>query len=155
MRGADRPRTERARTLRRDQTGMERRLWQRLRARQLAGAKFVRQEPVGPYFADFACREARLIVELDGGQHGGPRDALRDARIEALGYRVLRFWNTDVAGNMDGVLEAIMVARDGRGSHPAPHPGPLPACGEREQATPVPSPSPRKRGEGRGEGESV
>ncbi len=101
-------RTDRARTLRRQATAAETRLWQRLRARQVAEAKFVRQYPIGPYFADFCCRAARLVVEVDGGQHADdPRDALRTHAIEAAGYVVLRFWNDDALTNTDGVLAEI------------------------------------------------
>jgi very-short-patch-repair endonuclease len=91
-------------------------LWQRLRARQLEGEKFVNQFQIGNYVADFASRTARLAVELDGGQHGPDRDAARTAIIERYGYRVLRFWNHDVLADPDSVLEAIrqelLIARD-------------------------------------------
>src|SRR4051794_34506858 len=100
-----------ARRLRRDSTDAERRLWYRLRARQIDGAKFVRQEPIGPYVVDFICRERRLIVEVDGGQHAtDPRDAVRDRMLSDHGYRVLRFWNNDVLSNTEGVLESIAAA---------------------------------------------
>jgi len=100
-------RTDRARTLRRQATAAETRLWQRLRARQVAEAKFVRQYPIGPYFADFCCRAARLVVEVDGGQHSEAADTSRTRAIEAAGYVVLRFWNDDVLTNTDGVLAEI------------------------------------------------
>ena len=96
-----------ARKLRRNQTEAEKRLWWHLRARQLEGAKFVRQFPIGPHIADFACRDAHLAIELDGGQHSEEGDAPRTAIIEAFGYRIIRFWNHDVLANTDGVLEAI------------------------------------------------
>ncbi len=98
-----------ARTLRRNATEVEARLWQRLRARQIEGAKFVRQFAIGSYVADFACRSARLVIELDGGQHGErtEEDAERTRVIEAHGYTVVRFWNNDVVENIAGVLEAI------------------------------------------------
>ena len=97
-----------ARKLRRDMTDAEALLWWRLRGRQL-GAKFVRQFPIGDAVADFACRSARLVVELDGGQHvrAVEADALRTRMIEAHGYAVIRFWNNDVMENLDGVLQAI------------------------------------------------
>ena len=95
-----------ARTLRRAMTEAEARLWSQLRGQQL-GRKFVRQFPIGPHVADFACRGARLVIELDGGQHGPEKDAARTALIETYGYRVIRFWNNDVLENTDGVLEAI------------------------------------------------
>jgi len=111
MRDANSARTSRSRRLRRDQTDAERRLWYRLRSRQIEGAKFVRQDPIGPYVVDFVCRERRLIIEVDGGQHAtDPRDAKRDAWLRERGYRVMRFWNNDVLGNTDGVLEAIAEA---------------------------------------------
>jgi len=103
----------RARMLRVNQTEMERKLWGALRAKRLAGLKFARQRPVGPYIADFLCADARLIVELDGDQHGGDgviRDARRTAVLETFGYRVIRFWNFEVQDNFDGVLEGILVA---------------------------------------------
>ena len=101
--------TERARRLRDAPTDAEARLCSRLRAGQLASAKFVRQLPIGPYVTDFACRSAKLVVELDGGQHASraEQDAQRSHLIEAHGYTVIRFWNNDVLGNTDGVLEAI------------------------------------------------
>ena len=104
-----------ARALRANQTEVEARLWQRLRDRQLAGAKFRRQAPFGPYIADFACLAAKLIVELDGGQHADNEeaDAARTAWLEGQGFRVLRFWNNDVLANTDGVLEEILAALPG------------------------------------------
>ena len=100
--------TNRARELRRNATDAEHRLWNALRNRQLANAKFVRQRPIGPFIADFACRSARIAIELDGGQHAeNDRDANRTRVIEAHGYRVIRFWNDEVLENLDGVLETI------------------------------------------------
>ena len=97
-----------ARKLRRDFTEAETRLWAQLRNRRLLGFKFRRQAPVGRHVADFLCEEARLIVELDGGQHAdNSADAARTAALESAGYHVLRFWNHDVLGNTDGVLEEI------------------------------------------------
>ena len=111
MRGADTKRTTRARRLRRDATDAERRLWYRLRARQIDDAKFVRQEPIGPYVVDFVCREQHIVIEVDGGQHAtDPRDAPRERWLRENGYRVLRFWNNDVLANTEGVLEAIAAA---------------------------------------------
>ncbi|MDX2223072.1 MAG: endonuclease domain-containing protein [Rhodospirillaceae bacterium] len=101
--------TMRARGLRRRQTDAESVFWSRVRNRQLDGAKFKRQVPIGRFVADFACYEARLIVELDGGQHDAQsaRDIERTQAIEGLGYRVVRFWNNDVLSNIDGVLDAL------------------------------------------------
>jgi very-short-patch-repair endonuclease len=96
-----------ARRLRANQTDAEECLWHHLRGRRLEGEKFVRQLQIDNYVADFACRTARLAVELDGGQHDAMRDAARTAIIGNYGYRVLRYWNSDVLANTDGVLEAI------------------------------------------------
>ena len=107
-----RPRsTELARKLRNEATPAERLLWRYL-SRSQTGAKFSRQTPVGPYIADFLCREARLIIELDGFSHDvqPERDAVRDARLGELGFRVLHFTNADVMGNVDGVVRAISLA---------------------------------------------
>ncbi|HTU12607.1 MAG TPA: endonuclease domain-containing protein [Allosphingosinicella sp.] len=105
-----------ARRLRRDQTEAEERLWHHLRGRRCEGEKFVRQFQIDHYVADLACRTARLAIELDGGQHDPARDAARTAIIEKYGYRVIRFWNDDVLGNTDGVLEVIrqelLIARN-------------------------------------------
>ena len=107
-------RTIRARDLRRRATEAERHLWQFLRNRKMAERKWRRQEPIGPYFADFACRDARLAVELDGSQHGEPDnleyDEERTAFIEARGWRVLRFSNREVLLETDAVLDGILVA---------------------------------------------
>ena len=110
MRDIDASLTEVARKLRRNQTDAERLLWSKLRAGQLGGAKFRRQFPLPPYVADFCCGAARLIVEVDGGQHGESveADETRDEFFERRGCRVIRFWNTDVLGNVDGVLEEIL-----------------------------------------------
>jgi primosomal protein N' (replication factor Y) len=96
----------RARRLRGGGTEAEARLWAALR-REALGVRFRRQHPVPPYVADFACVEALLIVEVDGGQHGGAADAKRDATLAASGWRVKRYWNNAVLENLDGVLEDI------------------------------------------------
>lgn len=103
---------KRARQLRKTQTDVERKLWSLLRGRQFEGLKFRRQVPIGPYVADFACFDAKLIVELDGGQHGlqTKRDAARTARLAKNGFRVLRFWNTEFIENPEGVMTAIAYA---------------------------------------------
>jgi very-short-patch-repair endonuclease len=118
-----------ARRLRRAQTDAERTLWFRLRDRRLAGLKFRRQMPIGSYIADFCCEHARLIIELDGGQHAdrNAQDMKRTADLAAYGYLVLRFWNNDVINNIDGVLETILTTA----RQDPPHPNPLP-YGERE-----------------------
>jgi len=110
-----------ARELRQRQTDAEAMLWARLRDRQLAGVKFRRQQPIGDYIVDFVSLDKRIIVEIDGGQHGEEiqeeRDAERTARLQSGGYRVLRFWNNDVLQNTEGVLERIMEAV---GNSPSP-----------------------------------
>ncbi len=99
-----------AKQLRSDSTDVERLLWRYLRAHRLADVKFRRQVPIGPYIADFVCFEARLVVELDGGQHADAmeQDACRDAWLSGQGFRVLRFWNNEVLDNLDGVLTKIL-----------------------------------------------
>ena len=97
-----------ARKLRNTPTDAERRLWSHLRASQLGGFKFTRQLPIGDFVVDFACRSARITIELDGGQHAdSSADIARTRVIEAHGYRVIRFWNNEVLQNTDGVLTAI------------------------------------------------
>lgn len=103
------PATARARELRRNATDAEKRLWALLRER-LPAAKFRRQVSFGPYFADFAAHGSRLIVEVDGGQHGEAEDAVRTAFLEGEGYRVIRFRNHDVMQNSEGVLATIATA---------------------------------------------
>jgi very-short-patch-repair endonuclease len=101
----------RARVLRKGQTDAEALLWSKLRSRQVAGLKFRRQHPLGNYFADFACVEIGLVVELDGGQHAEPEAAAYDERREqamaAMGFRTLRFWDNEVLNETEGVLERI------------------------------------------------
>jgi crossover junction endodeoxyribonuclease RuvC len=91
---------------------VEKLLWRRLRDRQLDDAKFHRQEPILGFTADFVCHERRLVVELDGGQHSwrSDQDAQRTRLLEQSGFRVLRFWNSDVIENIDGVLESIRLS---------------------------------------------
>ncbi|MFN4185767.1 MAG: endonuclease domain-containing protein [Hyphomonas sp.] len=102
---------KRARRLRREGTLPERLLWSKLRGGQLAGLKFRRQHPVGPFIADFACFELKLLVELDGHTHGTDsqirRDASRTAYLSREGWHVVRFWNVDVMDSLDGVLQQI------------------------------------------------
>jgi very-short-patch-repair endonuclease len=130
MRGAKVTKTALARRLRKSATFAERKLWKYLRSRSLSGFKFVRQEPIGPYVVDFVCREKRLVIEVDGGQHAtDPRDVIRDRWLVDHRYRVLRFWNNEVLGNIEGVWETIFAAAS---AEAPPHPNPLPARGERE-----------------------
>jgi very-short-patch-repair endonuclease len=98
-----------ARVMRADATKSENLLWQALRNKQLEGLKFKRQAPLGGYILDFVCFEARLIVEVDGGQHSGSeRDLERDGYFESQGFRTLRFWNDEIVENLDGVCLKIM-----------------------------------------------
>jgi very-short-patch-repair endonuclease len=99
-----------ARGMRRVATDAERKLWFLLRDRRLDGIKFRRQVLLGPYILDFVCFERRLVVEVDGGQHADSQaDKVRDARLQAEGFRVVRYWNTDVLRNSDGVLADLLV----------------------------------------------
>ena len=101
---------DRARMLRATMTDAESLLWGCLRMRQLEGHRFRRQVPVGPYIVDFACLRARLVVEVDGGQHAGSTgDRRRDAFLHAAGFHVLRFWNHEVLAQPDAVCEAILA----------------------------------------------
>jgi very-short-patch-repair endonuclease len=120
-----------ARRLRRKATDAERRLWSRLRNRQLDGFKFKRQETMGPFIADFACVECKIVVEADGGQHNHGVDGKRTAFLEELGWRVLRFWNNEVLQNTQGVLETILAECSERKAG-KPSPCPLPRAGEEE-----------------------
>ena len=99
-----------ARTLRKNMTDAEHALWSKLKRRQVANLKFRRQQILGPYIVDFVCFEKRLIVEVDGGQHSEQieRDQRRTVWLEAQGYQVLRFWNNEVLGNIDGVTQVIL-----------------------------------------------
>jgi very-short-patch-repair endonuclease len=112
-------------------TEAEHRLWQILRAKRLSGHKFKRQLPIDHYIVDFACLSKRLIVEADGGQHGGSnRDTRRDGYLKTQGFRVLRFWNNDIFENEEGVVASILNALS------TPHPAqaapgsPFPVRGE-------------------------
>jgi very-short-patch-repair endonuclease len=130
MRGAKVTKTRAARQLRKNSTLAERKLWRFLRSRSLGGFKFVRQEPIGPYVVDFVCKAKRLVVEVDGGQHeDSTRDRVRDQWLVKHRFRVLRFWNNEVLGNIEGVWETIFAAT---AAAAPPHPDPLPASGERE-----------------------
>ena len=98
-----------ARRLRREQTDAERLLWRHLRGRRMRNAKFRRQHPIGPYFADFCSIERRLVIELDGSQHAdlSLEDENRTAFLKSRDYRVLRFWNDQVLVDVDEVLKTI------------------------------------------------
>ncbi len=130
--------TNRARVLRGAETSAEDRVWQALRGRRLNDLKFVRQCPIGPYFVDFVCRERKVIVEIDGATHGTDaeiaRDAARTAALSQLGFRVFRAHNSEIANNLSGVLDTLLVfieANEASGDRPlaaAPHPNPLSRC---------------------------
>lgn len=101
-----------AKKLRREATDAERRLWAHLRAKQLNGKKFRRQQPIGNYIVDFICFEKKLIIEVDGGQHmkNEHYDNQRTEWLQEEGFKVLRFWNHEVLENTDGVLQVILEA---------------------------------------------
>ena len=117
-----------ARSMRHDSTDVERKFRCVVRGRRFGGHKFKRQFPIGRYIVDFVCIEAKLVVELDGGQHGLQiaYDETRDKYLKARGFRVLRFWNTEFLTNKDGVLETLAWQLKS-----PPHPNPLPQRGER------------------------
>ena len=104
--------------LRRESTDAERQLWRHVSNRQLAGYKIRRQASIGPYIVDFLCVTARLIVEIDGGQHGPDVDAARTAWLEGQGYRMVRFWNNEVLGNIEGVLTVLLEELERRTTIP-------------------------------------
>ncbi|AJA07924.1 hypothetical protein SKP52_04985 [Sphingopyxis fribergensis] len=121
---------DRARRLRRDATPAEKKLWSTLRAGGIAGFKFRRQQRIGPFVVDFACQSARLVIEVVGDSHAQQidYDARRTQFLAEEGYRVLRFTNSDVLDNLEGVCRAIELALASRPSpsHPAVPGGPLP-----------------------------
>jgi very-short-patch-repair endonuclease len=121
----------RARTLRSNMTEAERRIWQILRSEQMQGHKFRRQVPIGRYIADFVCHKARLVIEIDGGQHerSSLREIGRSAFLQHEGYRVLRFWNNEVLTNLEGVYATIAEALD-ISPIEAPRHAPSPLMGE-------------------------
>ena len=100
--------------MRRSQSDTERSLWRRLRNAQLNGVKFRRQQPVGNYIVDFISFEKNLVIEVDGSQHNEPTfigdDQERTRYLESRGYQVIRFWNNEVLGNMEGVIHRILEA---------------------------------------------
>jgi len=120
----------RSRVLRREASEAEKVLWRQLRGRQLEGYKFRRQVVFEPYIVDFVCLEARLIIEADGGQHTDRvvYDALRTTKLESKGYRVLRFWNHQVLGELQNVLEEIsrVLLEDSPAKFEGPSPQPSP-----------------------------
>jgi very-short-patch-repair endonuclease len=125
----------RSKDLRKNMTAAENRMWYYLRNRRLAGYKFVREQVIGKYIADFVCRDKNLIIEVDGGQHmaAAAYDQQRTEDLEALGYQVLRVWNHEVYDNIQGVMDKILSIIEG---------------GNARMITLIPSPSPLE-GEGR------
>jgi very-short-patch-repair endonuclease len=120
-----------AQKLRDDSTDAERLLWSRVRRHALFGHKFRRQVPIGNYIVDFVCFSSKVIVELDGGQHANNAgDRVRDTWLQGAGFRVLRFWNTDVLANIDGVIEVVL-----KHLSPSPQPSPIKGEGARENRT--------------------
>ena len=149
MRERDAVLIDRAGEIRRSMTDAEVRLWKAMRGRQLGGAKFSRQIAIAGHICDFACREHRLVVELDGEQHADQveYDQRRDAKLGANGYRAMRFWNNEVFTNLDGVLNAVLAALpplptgEGVGGGRS-----MQGTGLGAAARPTPCPSPSGRG---------
>ena len=114
---------DRARSHRKNPTDAEKRLWSHLRRREIAGIRFRRQVSIGPYIVDFASHEAKLVIEVDGGQHdrGSAEERARTRRIQQDGFRVLRFWNSEVLGNIEGVVLSIETEL---AADPPPQPSP-------------------------------
>ncbi len=136
--GLPQTRISRARSLRANMTDAERKLWFALRDRRLKETKFRRQVPIGPYIADFICYGARLVIEVDGGQHAeSAADERRDRWFAANEFRVLRFWNNDVLSNIEGVLTVIVEAVRAASPHPdrAARGRPSPEVGEGKKET--------------------
>jgi very-short-patch-repair endonuclease len=142
-------RRQTARRLRRHATDAERKFWRALRTFETKGTHFRRQVPIGSYVADFACMAARLVIEIDGSQHGAKenlqRDVARTRWLESEGYRVIRFWNNDIVQNPAGVLDVIYAALYGsRESEPTKFKH------ERSRAHPTPARSARRPSPSRG-----
>jgi very-short-patch-repair endonuclease len=129
---------ERAQELRRNMTDAENRMWYYLRNRRLGGYKFVREHVIGHYIADFVCREKKLVIEIDGGQHmdAVEYDTLRTKELENSGYRVLRIWNHEVFKNIQGVMDRILNLLNTL-PHQTPSSPTLLPQGRREQILPT------------------
>jgi very-short-patch-repair endonuclease len=144
-----------ARGLRHNTTDAERKLWRALRMVETKGSHFRRQVPIGIYVADFACLAARLVVEIDGSQHGEEEGRLRDDKrtrwLESEGYRVIRFWNNDITQNPDGVLDVIYTALYGsRDAEPRPMKHERKRIGIADAVHPTPARSARRPSPSRG-----
>ena len=115
---------QKAKQLRSNSTDAERNLWAHIRNRRLEGWKFRRQLPVGQYIVDFACPELRLIIEIDGGQHAEQviYDLNRTKILQSKGYQVVRYWNNEVLGNIEGVIEALTLTLSQRERELSPSP---------------------------------
>ena len=100
-----------ARNLRKTSTIQEKRMWNLLKNRQFYNLKFKRQQPIGNYIVDFICKEAKIIIEIDGGQHNNSKnieyDNIRTEFLNSLGYKVIRFWNNEIYENIDGVMSKL------------------------------------------------
>ncbi|WP_136646328.1 endonuclease domain-containing protein [Tabrizicola sp. YIM 78059] len=130
---------QRARKLRAEMTPQERKVWAKLRElNRMLGLHFRRQAPIGPFIADFADLGRRVVIEIDGGGHGGERDQRRDEWLASQGFQVVRFWNSEVSGNIEGVMQVIFDAVSGEDLA--------------EGVPPTPIPSPRGGGEALGVG---
>ena len=109
------------RTLRRNMTDAESLVWKRLRGCRVRGYKFRRQHPFGDFILDFVCLEAKLVIEIDGGQHNGSvQDLVRDQVLESAGFRVMRFWNNQVLNEIASVVEAIWLELERLTPPPSP-----------------------------------
>ena len=123
-----------AKSLRRNLTDAEQKLWYYLRAHRFIGRKFKRQKPIGHYVVDFVCLEEKLVIELDGGQHAEnlEYDHVRDSWLRSEGYTVLRFWNNELMNEMESVLERIRLVFDSGTQTLSPGPSPTSGRGELE-----------------------
>ena len=127
------------RTLRTNMTDAEQALWKVLRGRQFSGHKFRRQHPFGDYILDFVCLEHKLIIEVDGGQHGrqAEYDDARSRRLQSSGFQVLRFWNNEVIAELEAVKEKIWMTLQELQPHPLPD-HPLEREGESQEHSSLP-----------------
>ena len=144
----------RSRELRKNAPKAELALWDQIRNRQVANVRFNFQVPIGPYICDFVARSLKLVIEVDGGQHNDDADRLRTEYLGSRGYRVIRFWNNDVLGNIEGVVAAILKVLEDMPSYRPSRPagGEEPRSGEGEglfdQGCDMPSPTPPGNGRG-------